>query len=295
MATLKQLHIFLAVAETLQMSEAARKLYVSQPTVSQTILELEREFGAVLFERSPRYLKLTAKGALLWEYAQQVADSYTLLDHGMKNIPSARELRIGATITIGNTLLSGIASALKKSQPDICQHLYVENTQALESRLLQGEIDIAFIEGVIRSDKIVKLPFAQDALELICAKGHPLYGQKQVRAEELRNQDFILREQGSGTRNIFENYMRTAKIPIHVVGESTSSTAIIEMVMRGLGLGVLSRLCVQRYTSEQLICSCTIQGMPMNRYFYICYLAGHPVTSQMANLIRLSQQTVQLA
>lgn len=73
MATLKQLHIFLAVAETLQMSEAARKLYVSQPTVSQTILELEREFGAVLFERSPRYLKLTAKGALLWEYAQQVA------------------------------------------------------------------------------------------------------------------------------------------------------------------------------------------------------------------------------
>ena len=142
----------------------------------------------MLFERSPRYLKLTAKGALLWEYAQQVADSYTLLDHGMKNIPSARELRIGATITIGNTLLSGIASALKKSQPDICQHLYVENTQALESRLLQGEIDIAFIEGVIRSDKIVKLPFAQDALELICAKGHPLYGQKQVRAEELRNQ-----------------------------------------------------------------------------------------------------------
>lgn len=127
MATLKQLHIFLAVAETLQMSEAARKLYVSQPTVSQTILELEREFGAVLFERSPRYLKLTAKGALLWEYAQQVADSYTLLDHGMKNIPSARELRIGATITIGNTLLSGIASALKKSQPDICQHLYVSS------------------------------------------------------------------------------------------------------------------------------------------------------------------------
>ena len=100
MATLKQLHIFLAVAETLQMSEAARKLYVSQPTVSQTIFELERDFGAVLLERSPRYLKLTAKGALRWEYAQQVADSYTLMDHGMKNKPSARELRLGATITI---------------------------------------------------------------------------------------------------------------------------------------------------------------------------------------------------
>ncbi len=138
MATLKQLHIFLAVAETLQMSEAARKTVRFPADGQSNDFRAGTGVWAVLFERSPRYLKLTAKGALLWEYAQQVADSYTLLDHGMKNIPSARELRIGATITIGNTLLSGIASALKKSQPDICQHLYVENTQALESRLLQG-------------------------------------------------------------------------------------------------------------------------------------------------------------
>ena len=67
MATLKQLYTFLAVAETLQMSEAARRLYISQPTVSQTILELEREFGASFFERSPKFLRLTAKGALFRE------------------------------------------------------------------------------------------------------------------------------------------------------------------------------------------------------------------------------------
>ena len=78
----------------------------------------------------------------------------------------------------------------------------------------------------------------------------------------MRNQEFILREQGSGTRNIFENYMRTAKIPIRVIGESTSSTAIIEMVIRNLGLGVLSRRCVQRYTSENLISACVIRGCP---------------------------------
>lgn len=294
MATLKQLHTFLTVAETLQMSEAAKRLYVSQPTVSQTILELEREFDATLFERTPRYLKLTAKGSLLWEYARQVADSYALLDQNMKHMPSTRELRIGATITIGNTLLPEIASSLKRSQPDICQHLYVENTQALENRLLRGEIDIALIEGVVLSDTIVKLPFAEDALEVICAKGHPLYGKKQIRAEELCGQGFILREQGSGTRIIFENYMRAARIPIRVVGESTSSTAIIEMVMSGLGLGVLSRRCVQRYTSKNLICACTIQGMPMSRYFYICYQTGHPITSQMADFIRVSQQSVQM-
>ena len=98
----------------------------------------------------------------------------------------------------------------------------------------------------------------------------------------------------SGTRIVFENYMRAARIPIRVVGESTSSTAIIEMVMSGLGLGVLSRRCVQRYTSKNLICACTIQGMPMSRYFYICYQTGHPITSQMADFIRVSQQSVQM-
>ena len=74
MATLKQLHIFIAVAETLQMSEAARRLYLSQPTVSQTIAELEKEFDAALFERTPKLLKLTAKGAIFWEYAQQLPE-----------------------------------------------------------------------------------------------------------------------------------------------------------------------------------------------------------------------------
>lgn len=122
----------------------------------------------------------------------------------------------------------------------------------------------------------------------------PAVWKKQIRAEELCGQGFILREQGSGTRIVFENYMRAARIPIRVVGESTSSTAIIEMVMSGLGLGVLSRRCVQRYTSKNLICACTIQGMPMSRYFYICYQTGHPITSQMADFIRVSQQSVQM-
>ena len=295
MARIKQLYTFLAVAETLQMSEAARRLYISQPTVSQTILELEREFGASFFERSPKFLRLTAKGALFREYARQVMDSYAQLDHAMQNAPPSRELRAGATITIGNTLLAEISASLKECHPDIRQRLYVENTQALEKRLLRNEIDIALIEGILLSDQIAKLPLADDALEVICSRQHPLFGKRKILVEELRNQEFILREQGSGTRNIFENYMRTAKIPIRVIGESTSSTAIIEMVIRYLGLGVLSRRCVQRYTSENLISACVIQGMPMSRSFYICYPVHHPVTSQMTDFIHAAQQAVQPA
>lgn len=293
MATLKQLQIFIAVAETLQMSEAARRLYLSQPTVSQTIAELEKEFGATLFERTPRVLKLTAKGSVFWEYAQQVVESYSRLDSTMKNALPLRELRIGATITIGNTMLAEIVQKLQARHPDIRPHLFVENTQQLEDRLLHNEVDIALIEGIITNEKIAKLPMAEDSLEVICAREHPLWGRKILTAADLREQNFILREQGSGTRMIFENYMRTAKIPIRVIAESASSTAIVDMVLHNLGLGVLSRRCVQRYTSANLICSCTIQGMPMNRYFYICYPVRHPVSSQMTDFIQTVHETTQ--
>lgn len=293
MATLKQLHIFLAVAETLQMSEAARQLYISQPTVSQTISDLEREFDTALFERQPRFLRLTPGGVLLWEYAQQVVDSYVRLDGVMHSVPATRSLRVGATITIGNTLLSHTVRELHRQCPDIETHLYVENTHLLEERLLHNEVDIALVEGTIVSDKIAKLPLTQDSLKVICSREHPFWERSEIAASDLRNQCFILREEGSGTRAIFENYMRTAKVPIRVVAESSSSTAIIEMVMENLGLGVLSRRCVRRYTTENRIHSCTIQGMPMDRYFYICYHVRRPVTSQMTDFIRVAREVAE--
>lgn len=293
MATLKQLHIFCAVAETLQMSEAARQLYISQPTVSQTISDLEREYDTVLFDRQPRFLRLTPEGVLFWEHAQQVLESYTKLDGAMRSVPMTRSLRLGATITIGNTLLSRTVRELQCQCPDIETHIYVENTRLLEERLLHNEVDIALVEGTVISDKIAKLPLIQDDLKVICAREHPFWGRQEIGASELRNERFILREQGSGTRAIFENFMRTAKVPIQVVGESSSSTAIIELVMENLGLGVLSRRCVERYTTEKRIHSCTIQGMPMDRYFYICYHMRRPITSQMSDFTRVAREVAQ--
>lgn len=292
MATLKQLHIFVAVAETLHMSEAAKKLYVSQPTVSQTISDLEREFDVALFERYPKTLRLTAQGKLFLDHAQQVIESYERLDTSVRNSQTRRELRIGATITIGNTLLGPVARQLRKNSQDIQPYFRVDNTRALEQALLHRELDIALIEGIVISDRIAKIPLVEDTLELIVSRDHPFWNRGSIQPSELRNQPFILREQGSGTRGIFEDYMRIAKIPIQVIGESSSSSAIVEMVVNGVGLGVLSKRCVERYTDVDLVQSCTIQGMPMTRYFYICYHQQSPVTSQMSDFIDAVKQVV---
>ena len=292
MATLKQLKTFLTVADTLQMSEAARLLYLSQSTVSQTILDLEREFSAALFQRSARQLTLTPQGAVLLEYARQVVERYDQLHRAMEKTQAQRELRLGATLTIGDTLVASVLRRLQVEHPDIRPFLYVENTRLLEARLVHNEADLCLIEGIVTSDKLAKLPLVEDVLEIICPPSHPFWNRKEVEPEELRDQVFILREQGSGTREIFENTMRMAQIPIHVAGESASSTAIMELVMAQQGLGVLSWRCARRAVEEGKLHTLAIRGYPMNRYFQICYSLRRPINSQMRDFIQTARRVV---
>ena len=125
-----------------------------------------------------------------------------------------------------------------------------------------------------------------------CPPSHPFWGQKEVEPEELRDQVFILREQGSGTREIFENTMRMAQIPIHVVGESASSTAIMELVMARQGLGVLSQRCAHRAVEEGRLHTLAIRDYPMDRYFQIFYSLRRPINSQMRDFIQTARRVV---
>ena len=290
MSTLKQLGIFISVAERLRMSEAAKALYISQPTVSQTISDLEYELGVELFERGHKQLVLTPHGQLLLTHARQVIQQYDIMNAAVKDAVPLRKLRIGSTLSIANTMLAPVGRRLRESHPDIESTFIVENTRRLENRLLHNELDIALIEGQVHSDDIARLPLVKDTLMLICPREHPFWGREMIRPEELSGQDFILREQGSGTRTIFEDYLRMAKVSIRVVGESVSSAAIIDMVRHGLGLGVISYRCVERYTDASLIHACSIENMPMDRLFYICYNTRMPVRSQMQDFIEACKQ-----
>ncbi|MBE5775128.1 MAG: hypothetical protein E7337_14570 [Clostridiales bacterium] len=210
----------------------------------------------------------------------------------IKDTASARELRIGCTLSIANTILAPIGKHLAQSHPDIRSTFIVENTRSLEDRLLHNELDIALIEGQVKSDQIAKLPLVKDTLLVICHRDHPFWTRSVILPQELSGQNFILRELGSGTRTIFEDYLRMAKVSINCIGESASTAAIIDMVRHGLGLGVISHRCVERYTSKEDIHTCAIKNMPMDRLFYICYNTKMPIRSQMQDFIESCKQIV---
>lgn len=281
MATLKQLKTFIAVAEYKKMSEAAKRLYISQPTVSQIISDLENEYQTRLFERLPKELKITPSGQMLLESAREIAASHEHLEQSMKHANSLRPLRIGATLTVGNTLMGSLVETLTLQSPDIDVKVFIDNTQLIEHRMIHNELDIALVEGIIVHQEIMTEPVLEDTLCIICGKGHPFAGRSSIAIEELRHQDFIIWEKGNGTRAIFENIMLHSHIPFAIKWECSGRCGIVDAVRHNLGLGVLSRRCAAEYEEKGDIFVCQIENVSMKRYFYLCYNHCRPVTSQM--------------
>lgn len=281
MATLKQLKTFLAVAEDKKMITAAKRLYISQPTVSQIIQDLENEYNTKLFERFPKELKITPAGELLLNHAKEIVAIHEHLEQSMKNVNSLRPLRIGASITIGNTLMGSLAEDLLLRHPDIDVTVFVENTGIIEHKILHNELDMALVEGIIVRQEIITEPVFEDELCLICGKKHPFAGKSSVTIEDLRNQNFIIREKGSGTRALFENIMLTHHIPFIAKWECASRSGIIDAVRHNLGLGVLSLRCVAEYIENGDIIVLPLEEVSMKRFFYLCHNKRHPITSQM--------------
>lgn len=287
MATLRQLEIFAAVAEYKKMNLAASNLYIAQPTVSQTIIDLEKEYDTVLFERHNKELKITPAGTLLLKRAKEIIALHEGLEQEMKNLHEQRPLKIGATLTIGNTLISELVSLLIKEHPDIDVSVYIDNTRLLEHRMMHNELDLALVEGVILRKEIQTEPVFHDRLEIICGCEHPFAKKTSIQIEELANQNFIMRERGSGTRAIFENLMLAHHVPFITKWESCSSSAIIDAVRHNLGLGIVSYRCVKEYDQNGEVKICPIESLNMERYFYLCYNRNHPITSQMQDFTNM--------
>ncbi|QNM05098.1 LysR family transcriptional regulator [Qiania dongpingensis] len=238
--TIRHLKIFVEVADTGKMSAAAERCFISQPTVSQTIRELEEHYQVKLFERLSKRLFITEEGKMLLTYARQVIRQFDELEAAMFLTGRKRLLKLGASVTVGNCLLSGILEALKKERPETEVYTCVNNTAFVEEQLLKAELDVGVLEGRVKSPELVSIPMIQDYLVLACGKEHPFFGRKELTLQDLHGQQFLMREGGSGTRALFESFLESRHVNIRICGECASSEAMKEAVMKNGCLAVLS-------------------------------------------------------
>lgn len=283
--TIRHLKIFIEVVKNGSMSAAASRLYISQPTVSQAIRELEEHYGVLLFNRLNRKLYITDAGQKLFSYAKSVVKQFDDLEDKMFKINKKEKIKIGSTITVGESILSDIINKFTKKEPNIEVYSYMNNTQVIERKLLNSEIDIGIVEGEIKSTDLICIPEIKDFLVLICSSKHPFAKRKTIKLMELANEKFAMREKGSGTRELFERYMSDNGIEIKTAFEGNSPEAIKKEVINNNYLAVISICLVEKEVKNSQIHVIESAEGVWDRYFSIVYHKDKVLTEGLKSLI----------
>lgn len=262
---LRHLKIFITVADYKSMSIAAEKLFISQPSVSQAIKELENYYGIKAFERLSKKLYITESGELLLKYARHLVQSFEEIETEMKNKGQNISLRIGSTITVGTCMLNNIIEKLEEKNRDISPKIVINNTNIIEKMILHSELDIGIVEGEINNKDIIKIPIYKDKLAFVVGKKHKLYNTKEISIDELNGADMIFREDGSGIRETVDRLLKGYNISVNQKWISSDTEAIKVATICGQGISVLSIMLIQEEIKNGTLHIVNIKGIDMPR------------------------------
>jgi DNA-binding transcriptional LysR family regulator len=294
--TLDQLRSFWVVAERGSISHATRLLALTQSAVSRQIQALERALGVRLFAREGRTMSLTDAGRVLQEHARQVFGAVTQACEAVDAVKGLERghLRVGAASTIGTYLLPGPLGAFKRAHPAIDVALEVANKARTLERLLTGEIDLGFVGAPLDAKDLVAEPWVTDDLGLITAPSHPLAaesraagGSARVRARDLTAEVFIVREAGSGTREIVEEELARAGIEMRRTMEMGSTEAIKQAVAANLGVSIVSRYAVTLETLTGRLWFAALSDLRLVRQLYVVHYRRRPPSRACAAFLDL--------
>lgn len=262
--------IFRTVCESdYNSTKAAEQLHMTQPAISLAIKELEQYYGVRLFDRIGRRLKITDSGKLFLQYAIHITDLFDDMETGLRDWDSKGILRVGASITIGSQFMPGYVKAYSEICPGIDVRVVVEQSDTLEHKILTNALDFALIEGIPRDPRIVAEAYMQDQLSVLCSADKGWKQGQTISRQEFKKQRFLLREKGSGTRDVFDRVTAQAGIHITPAWEAMSTSTLINAAITGLGIAVLPSRMIQPALDSGQIITVNVEGLDFKRNFYI--------------------------
>lgn len=242
--TFRQLEVFLAAANTQNITRAAESLAMSQSAASSALKELESQFDIQLFDRIGKRLQLNELGRLFRPQVEALLARGRELELALDQHTEVGALKVGATLTIGNYLAVGVMARYMRAQPHAKVSLEVANTSTVARRVKDFELDIGLIEGELQSDDLEVIPWRSDELVVFCSPEHPLAERATLTDEDLVQATWVMRELGSGTRQTFERGMHGILPDLNILLELEHTEAIKRAVEANLGIGCLSRVCL---------------------------------------------------
>lgn len=269
--TLRHLNIFLTVCDAGNMTAAAEKLHIAQPSVSQAVAELEIYYDTKLFERLGRKLFITHAGQKLLTYARHILNLNKEAEEAMHEIHDKGVIRVGASVTVGTCILPQLLRKFAAGHAAAKVVSAVNNTKIIEDMILLDQVDLGLVEGRVHSPGIVVKPFMEDELVLVAAPAHLFAGRGQVEVRELEHKEFLVREEGSGTRELFETVLAERGISWKIAGVYNNAEAIKHAVTEGVAMTVMSKMAVQNEVKRKDLIAVSIEGVNLSRHFSIVH------------------------
>ncbi|WP_166238139.1 selenium metabolism-associated LysR family transcriptional regulator [Paenibacillus turpanensis] len=275
--TFHQLHIFYTVASKGSFSAAAQALHMTQPAVTMQVQSLEEYFGTKLFHRSTKKIEMSDAGRTLLPYAEQSIQLMKKTDVAMSKFTHMLQGRLvlGASLTIGEYILPRLLGPFSQEYPHISVSMKVMNSTQLIEDIRSHQLNFALIEAPIQQPDLHSEAVLSDELKLIVPAGHELYERESVTMEEMLAYPFVLREKGSGTRQVMEQEMSAKGIEperMKIVMELGSTGAVKSAVEAGLGLSILSSSSVKHEVTLGLFKVMEVSDVRFVRSFYATYL-----------------------
>ncbi|MCM2390400.1 LysR family transcriptional regulator [Streptomyces albipurpureus] len=286
------LELLLAVARHGSLGRAAREMGITQPAASSRIRSMERQLGLALVDRSPRGSQLTEAGALVTDWARRVVEAAEVFDAGAQALKGRRDsrLRVAASMTIAEYLLPRWLIALRTQRPDTAVSLLAGNSAMVAERLLAGDAELGFVEGLAVPDGLDGAVIGHDRLVVTVAPGHEWARQREpLTAAELAAAPLILRERGSGTRQVLDSALAQCGGPAEPLLELASTTAVKAAAISGAGPVVMSELAVTEELAARRLIRVRVEGVELRRALRAVWRRSQRPTGPARDLLGLTK------
>lgn len=291
--TLRQLEVFLAAAFHENLTRAAESLAMSQSAASSALRDLEGQFNIQLFDRVGKRLQLNELGKSVRPKAEALLEQARGLEAAMAGHREIGHLRVGATMSVGNYLAVGIMARYMLEQSGARVELEVANTSTIIRKLANFELDLGLIEGETRHPDLKMLHWRDDELVVFCAPDHELAGKPWLTDEDLLQAEWIVREQGSGTRQNFEWALHGLLPQLNIKLELQHTEAIKRAVEAGLGVGCLSAITLDDAFRRGSLVPLPVPHRDFQRGLYFVRHRNKFLSAGMQRWLELCQEEVQ--
>ena len=267
----RRLQVFHTVARLLSFTKAAESLHMTQPAVTFQVRQLEEQFNTRLFDRSHNRISLTDAGRRVFEYADRIFVLYTEMENGVRELTGeiSGALTIGASTTIAEYMLPTLLGDFNARYPEVHIHLKVSNSEGIVSMVESNAIDLGVVESPVGNKNLVVEGCKQDELVAIVPPTHPLAGLGTVTFNQVLEFPFICREEGSGTREVINDYLEHLEGCsgcLRIAMELGSPEAVKGAVEAGMGVSVVSKATVQKELKLGTLVTLTLDP-PLHRPF----------------------------